>query len=598
MPVPLLLNKESRQVAASRIWDDLDFRNLSVEVLSQIWPTTLVDSETRKRLGIHRTSRTIVRYIVERIPFNRSGDDGRTIFEPCSGSAAFLIGMMNVLRQNLFGMTPSERHRYFIKHLSGIEKEPFGVEISRLALTLADFPNPDGWDITPADVFEPGILSAHLQKAAVVLCNPPFENFTPGERLEYNPSSIKKPDELLRLILKDLPADGVLGFVLPRIIIDGRGYAPIRRQLAERFATLEFTILPDRAFDADSEIALLVATEPIPHNTCFVANRKVADSADAWRSFELAHEVSTDFKANLSVEEAERYLILPALPDVWSFLVNYPSLCDVADVHRGIEWNLPLKTKEGRETGNRSLLVRHKPETGYEAGVAPQATFKVFEEPPISYLSFHPEYQRGNAAQREWDRPKVILKKSARSRGKWRMAAFPDSRGLTCYQTCTGVWPKSNLYDEVILSAVLNSPVANAFVATREGKTDITKETLQLIPVPHFTDSQRGRLKVLVAAYQNAISNPGLFRESSTEEPEMILKAIDALVLDGYRMPPKLECEVLEFFRGDQQHRPTAHTFGEYLPAGSDVYFSLSEYLSPDFASATSDQLLRRMGVR
>ena len=35
-----------------------DFRNLSVDVLSQIWATTRVDDETKKRLGIHRTPRT------------------------------------------------------------------------------------------------------------------------------------------------------------------------------------------------------------------------------------------------------------------------------------------------------------------------------------------------------------------------------------------------------------------------------------------------------------------------------------------------------------------------------------------------------------
>lgn len=307
--------------------------------------------------------------------------------------------------------------------------------------------------------------------------------------------------------------------------------------------------------------------------------------------------MSTDFKANLSLEEAGRHLILPALPDVWSFLVNYPSLSDVAYIHRGIEWNIRL-TADGKETGNRSLLVRDTQADGYKLGVAPQTTFNVFEEPPVSYLNFDPQYQRGNAAQRDWDKPKVILMKSARSRGKWRMAAFPDSSGIACYQTFTAVWPKSNLYDEVILAAVLNSPVANAFVATREGKTDITKDTLQLVPIPHFTEVQKERLRLLVASYQKAIDNPALFRERSAEDPETILKNIDALVLDGYRMPPRLECEVLEFFRGEQQHRPTAHAFGEYLPAGNDVYFSLSEYLSPEFAEATSDQLLRRMGVR
>ena len=60
---------------------------------------------------------------------------------------------MNELRQRLFGATPAERHKYFSEHIAGIEKDPFGVEISRLALTLADFPNPGGWDVEESDVF-------------------------------------------------------------------------------------------------------------------------------------------------------------------------------------------------------------------------------------------------------------------------------------------------------------------------------------------------------------------------------------------------------------------------------------------------------------
>ena len=82
------------------------------------------------------------------------------------------------------------------------------------------------------------------------------------------------------------------------------------------------------------------------------------------------------------------------------------------------------------------------------------------------------------------------------------MAAFPDSKGLACYQTYFGVWPTSPLLDEWTLSAVLNSPVANAFVATREGKTDVTKETLLLVPVPIFTETQKVTLRELIKQYQ------------------------------------------------------------------------------------------------
>ena len=589
--VPRLLNREARQAAADRIWSRLDFRNLSVEVLSQMWSTTLVDHETKKRLGIHRTSRTLVRYIVEHIlPFARSGDDKQIILEPCSGSAVFLIGAMNFLRQKLFGMSPPERHNYFIHHLAAIEKDPFGAEISRLALTLADFPNPGGWDIAQKDVFEPGVLTAYLRRTGVVLCNPPFEDFDKEERQHYRPVSTKKPAELLQRVLCELHPSGVIGFVLPRNFIDGQGYAPIRKSLAARFATLDLTILSDRAFETDSEVTLLIATDPIPHNVCRVVNRKVNDDATAWKQFELDHKVSTNHVTELSVDKAKAGLIVPELPELWDFLINYPKLDDFAALGRGIEWNRPL-TRKGAETGHRFTLVRKEPARGYRHGVAPRTGFHVFEKPSMSYLSLRPDDQRGNAWQREWDKPKAILNKSTRSRGPWRMSAFPDSEGVTFYQTYIGVWPKSDRYDEFTLSAILNSPVANAFVATREGKTDITMETLELIPLPHFTESQRDSLRALIERYQSITASQ--LNLTVSDDPDRLLKQIDALVLDGYRMPPRLERKLLDFFRG--YSRPTSHPFSEYLPVDCAVYFSLSEYLSPEFAAATSGELLKRM---
>jgi hypothetical protein len=587
---PKLLNRRARQEAAARIWRELDFRNLSVEVLSQIWSTTLVDDDTKLRLGIHRTSRTIVRYIVERIPFEQFGDDRRIILEPCAGSAVFLIGVMNELRHKLFGTTPAERHRYFVQHLAGVEKDPFAVEISRLALTLADFPNSDSWNVVQQDVFLPNAMTGYLQRAGVVLCNPPFGDFDENERRLYQPSSTHRPAELLQRVLFDLHPRGVIGFVLPRNIVDGRGYAGIRKQLAQRFATIELTLLPDRAFEADSEVGLVIATDPIPHKFCRVINRKVNDNAEAWAQFEHSHAVSTDYPAEIGIEEAVEGFAVPELPELWAFLVDFPTLEEFAEIHRGIQWNQPL-TKDGIETGHRSSLVRNEPDQGYMRGVAPRTTFNVFEQPEMFYLSMRANDQLGNAWQFEWDKPKAILNKSARSRGAWRIAAFPDSEGVTCYQTFIGVWPKSDRFDEWLLSAILNSPVANAFVATREGKTDITMEILRLIPVPHFTESQREKLRSLIKRYQGMTNS--LQTLNLVNDPDRVLKQIDATVLDGYRIPPRLERRLLDFFRGHT--RPTSHDFSEYIPQDCGVYFSLSEYLSPDFAAATSGELLKRL---
>src|SRR5207248_1696054 len=145
-------------------------------------------------------------------------------------------------------------------------------------------------------------------------------------------------------------------------------------------------------------------------------------------------------------------------------------------------WDLPQET-------HRGLLVADKPVfADSRLGVPPEASpFFAFERPRAAYLNFDGEPQRRpESFETPWPGSKVILNKSAKSRGPWRLAAFADIDGLACYETFIAAWPK----DEkmlVPLAAVLNGPVANAFVWERSGKREVTLGTIQRIPFPTFT---------------------------------------------------------------------------------------------------------------
>jgi hypothetical protein len=581
---PRLLNKEARQAASANVWRDLDFRNLSVEVLAQIWSKTLVDKDTRKRLGIHRTPRAIVRYIIERIPFP-AGDEERIIFEPCSGSAAFLVGALNHLRPNLFFASPEERHEYFVKHLAGMEHDPFGAEISTLCLTLADFPNPNGWIVEQGDVFAPNAMTKFLEKSAVVLCNPPFEALNEDERLTYEATDVRKPAELLRRILADLPPAGVLGFVLPYIAVDGKPYAQTRKLLASRFASLEITVLPERSFDeAECDIAVLIAKEPIPHSATKVIFSRVNDSEKDWDKFKQDQSVSASYEQTFSPDIAYKGIIISDLPELWNFLSSHRTLGEIATIHRGIDWNRPITD---------GLHIRDTAAPGYRLGVPPNAKFNAFQIPTLKYLNVKPEDQRRNGWQYEWNLPKAIVPKVRVSRGRWRVVAFADRSGVACHTTFHGIWAKSGQYDEVILAAILNSPVANAFVATREGSRDNTGEILKLIPVPRFSRPATEKIHNLVRQYQESTSSMML---GSREESENLLKNIDAIVLEAYMMPPRLERALLDYFNGSP--RKVDHSFQDYFPASFDIFVHLTDYLGGKFARSTVGEFLKKSRVQ
>ena len=49
-----------------------------------------------------------------------------------------------------------------------------------------------------------------------------------------------------------------------------------------------------------------------------------------------AYSVSSEYAADFSVDEAARTLLVPELPEVWDFLVNYLTLGEIAQLYRGI----------------------------------------------------------------------------------------------------------------------------------------------------------------------------------------------------------------------------------------------------------------------
>jgi hypothetical protein len=54
---------------------------------------------------------------------------------------------------------------------------------------------------------------------------------------------------------------------------------------------------------------------------------------------------------------------------------------------------------------------------------------------------------------------------------------------------------------------------------------------------------------------------------------------IDAEILKGYDLPPRLERMLLDYFRGHK--RPAGHPFEHWLPADLTAYIPLHEYLDP-----------------
>lgn len=594
-----LLNRESRGVAYAKMWSAIDLRNISTEILTFIWSNTFVSRDVRKRLGIHPTPNRLAKYVVDRLEFEKIHQDERVVVEPCCGSGTFLVAAMQRMRDLLPPTSEKARHNYFRERLAGFEQEVFGVEISRLRLTLADYPNPNHWKLFQGDIFtnQRQKIESALGSARIVLCNPPFEDFPPGRRHDY----AQQPAEMLSVALQHLHPDGIMGFVLPRIAATGQSYKTLRQRLVSRFSSIEIVELPDVAFDtAQHESILLLAQGPHAGSRSVVVDRHVAKPE--WPRFLRQFIPTREDRATKGADEAVVSLLVPPLANVWKHVRDLETIGSVVSrVHRGIEWNKHLQVRDKRSrkwvpTQYRDYFVRsNPPNDSFKLGIPPQAErVWAFHQPETKFLCLEPKYESGNSFKRPWSEAKVIVNAVRLSRGPWRLAAIADFSGLVFYQNFIGLWPREPEMANII-AAVINGPLANAFVFTRAGKHN-TNKILRNVPFPRMAMAQSKEVDGLVEYYKSLMDESLLEHPDRDVVADSLLRQIDAIVLQGYDLPPRVERELLDFFRGKQRAVPFG--FADYFPADFEPFFALHEYISPEFQRNTAAEVRRRFSER
>lgn len=582
----------TRQLVWDRFRNAFNFQNISVDDLAFIYENTLIRKETRKQFGIHSTPPAIAELMVDRLPIESLPMENRHVLEPCAGHGAFLIAALRRLRELLpMAWGNQEKHSYLKDRLTAIEMDTFAAEVCRLSLTLADYPNPNGWKILSEDIFASDVLERQPGRGKIVLCNPPFEDFTAAERDRYGQRlvSIHKPYEVLRRVLSDPPA--MVGFVLPKSAIIGGRYEDLQDRIARSYTNIETIALPDRVFAySDQETMLVLASDRNDSRQATIQTRtfwvRDNDRAPLLETGQLPKEVG--IVISRSANERPIRLWNPPLSELWECLKAYPKLKDVAEIHRGIQWNISLKTSS-------SILISDEEKPSFKKGLdTAHGKIEPYYVKGLVYLNLTRQYQLTSAHNFRWDSPKVIANSRRMSRGPWRIAGYPDSEGFACYKNFLGLWPKSET-DIQVLSAIVNSPLVNAALFSKSFGRDNPVDVLEQIPVPPANAMAGRKIAELVRHYGTLRLqlNASGQRETIVQQCVRTLLTIDALVLKAYDLPPKLERRLLEFFRG--YRRPLPFPFPDYYPADFRPYVPLHKFIEMDLKQASAGELLRRI---
>jgi N-6 DNA methylase len=576
------------------IWDTVCglFRipNFSEDDLALSFEKTFITPQNRRDLGTHSTPPRVAEYIVRKLPFHTIPEDERRVLEPFSGHGRFLVAAMKRMKELLHGdLSEKQRHDYLVQRLVGIELEAFAVEVCRLSLMMADEPNPNGWRLHHEDVFATNRFDTELEKASIVLCNPPFENFKPSKRQQYGEDLLaQKPAEVLRRVLKTPPK--LLGFVLPSLFTSGTSYRALHKQLATNYGSVELVALPEVFNYSDATSVLLLAsdfqTRAVPVSvTC----RKVGEgtSRDAFMYYGVEPPPITRIIQEAELARPDFALWIPSLSSIWEYLGGYPQLSSVlSEWHRGVEW-LPASKKRGTKI-DKYISDVEKP--GYFKGIAraenrlQQYRLKVT---PTQYLSRRPQDQHTNAYDHPWNRPKVVCNASRKGRGVWRVAAIADEKQLGFSSRFIAFWPKENI-SIYALAGLLNSPICNAFLKANESGSLNRLVTFGSLPIPSEKLLRTGE----VVDHLSRLLHYQIAR-GYVDDAKSTLLRIDAEILRAYDLPPRLEYELLAFFQ--YAPRPVPFEFTGYYPDEFDSYIPLHELISPAFEEARADRLLQRL---
>ena len=584
--------KALEKVAKEIVEPVSSFAHLTIESLAYVYENTLTNKETRKVLGTHATPSWLVNYIIwglidwiEAIP-----QENRIILEPACGHAPFLTAGAKLLADPLLYKGDEKgRHDYLKRHLIGIDMDSFAEEIARLALTLADIPNPNGWNIQHSDIYEDDILKKAARKATILFCNPPFENFSTKEKQRYG-NAITTGNKAAEILAKTLPhmsANSVFGIILPQGFLHRKNLSDLRKYILANFELRTICNLPENVFAKAGHLSTVLLARKKQQKANTVVYLRI-------RRNNIEHFKNTyqsdgqEISQNLFYELKDYSFRIPELKEIWDYCECFDRLNTIVGIGKG----LIFKGKDDLPTNSITFA-----KTPFKGGVLGFESFnseiKLTELPQPVFLNLDENVILRPSWGKLTGNAQVLMNYTRVSSGPWRIKAWIDKKGhpvtsnfLVARSKDIHKWSLNSIW------ALLNSPYANAFAYCHSMERSNTGGVMRMMPIPEINDIKKNIIDELVSQYFSIFSSVqnNLVSSNILDKAKGILLNIDAEILQLYDLPPRLEKMLLDFFAGNKR-KGVDFTFDRYYPEGFDSYIPLHMYISAEFQNSSVENV-------
>jgi len=321
--------------------------------------------------------------------------------------------------------------------------------------------------------------------------------------------------------------------------------------LASTYDRIELVALPKVFNYSDAATTLLLGSgRKDVHAPISVTCRRVSEGSERNAFLYFGIEPTAVSATFLPTDylDSNFSLWIPPLFQIWDYLQDSPLLESIADIHRGINWkSQPQSYKKKART-----VISKEAQPEYMEGYARVENhlnqYRLYGEP--EYLSRRARDQYDNAYLYPWDQPKVVCNTARLSRGPWRIGAAADPVGLAFSQRFFGIWPTGEATIHAI-AALLNSPLANAYVYAKEEDRDNRVKTLNSLPIPPISSLVEGS-----AIDKLSRELHRQFAHKPTEECQELLLQIDTEIISAYNLPIELERELIKYFEGHERPVP------------------------------------------
>ena len=591
-PTPVAVAKY-QEAALSEVARRIDrFHSLelmSTEALGHIYESAIINKETRKRWGTHSTPVWLIDYMLTRLrPLIADMlSTKRRVFEPAVGHGGFLVGALRVLDELMPDEERPHRKDYLRKRLSGVDIDDFSQDVARLALTLADVPNANGWSLDCLNMYEGDTLETRISQADIILANPPFEDFAASERPKG--SLVNKAAEVFRQTMLNLPRGGIFGFVLPQTFLSSKEGIETRRRMLNDCDVIEMTLFADKVFEFGEPESVII----LGHKSFALGRQRSLTKYQRVRekqvpifksNYEPSSKTEVDQAQFSQLPDAD--CILPVLPALWLHLATLPKLQDMAFVGRGFSF----RSKDDPLLKSGTVLQSKRPFPGGVAGHGSVNEVKyTHEQPEELWFNLSDKAIATQRAGTVIGMPQVLLNHGRISRTEWRLQAIIDSKGHAVTGRVLMIRPPVDKLSLLSVWGIMNSPLAHLYAYSLSATRDVLLGDIQKMPIPANLSQQRTRrldraVKFYLEAAQRfceqsskgqLVEEDDLFHGISSES-QTVAQAklnlmylhwhVDAEVLRLYDLPLELERQLLDMFTGVERRGVPFHQT-EYFPA-------------------------------